>query len=94
MKVAPLTFGVYLIHDNIYIRTILWKDLLSPKSHIGDWTFTPYLIAVAVSIFVACLAIDWLRDRLFKVLKINERIDAISDRMHKINISKFKRHDN
>ena len=94
MKVAPLTYGVYLIHDNIYIRTNLWKDLLSPKSHIGDWTFTPYLIAVAVSIFVACLAIDWLRDRLFKVLKINERIDAISDRMHKINISKFKRHDN
>lgn len=86
-RIAPLTFGVYLIHDNPLVRDLLWKNLVNAKVLYDTWAFVPALIGTTVAVFIACLAVDSLRDRMFKALDTNGRIDRISGRI-KLMISK------
>lgn len=77
VRIAPLTFGVYLIHDNIYVRRLLWHDWLDVHSWLHSWAFVPMLVASTLGIFFACIAIDSVRDRLFRLLRVNDRIDTL-----------------
>ncbi len=83
VRIAPLTFGVYLIHDNLLVRRELWHHWLNVHSWLHSWTFVPLLIASTVGIFVACIAIDSVRDRLFRLVRVNDRIDALFARFKK-----------
>lgn len=71
IKIAPYTFGVYLIHDNIYFRSILWKKLTDPTLYFDSLLFTPYMIMVCLIIFLICISIDYVREQLFLITKIN-----------------------
>ena len=71
--VAPLTFGVYLIHENNII-----------KNNILRYTFNkdPYNISLrsamslvylrALKIFIICIIIDFFRNLLFNLLRIRK----------------------
>lgn len=63
-KIAPFTFGVYLLHEHVEVR-FLWPVWLNVES-IGQ---TPYfLLHLAGSIlliFVMGILVDWLRSLLF-----------------------------
>lgn len=72
VKIAPYTFGVYLIHDNFYIRNLLWNNWLSPIQHIDSWGFIPYMIVISFIIFSVCVFTDYLRSKLFSILHLNE----------------------
>lgn len=37
-----------------------------------------YILAVSVSIFIACVGIDFLRKKLFDVLRVNERLTSFA----------------
>ena len=76
VRIAPLTFGVYLIHDNVFIRNLLWKQLIPAKTYYDSWEFVPVMFGSALAIFTICISIDFLRDCLFKWLRINDRIDS------------------
>ena len=78
VRIAPLTFGVYLIHDNVYVRNVLWNDWLGVRDAVHSWWFVPLLVGSTIAIFVACIAIDAVRNRLFRLLRVNDRIDALS----------------
>ncbi len=70
-KISTLTFGVYLIHDNYFIRIqfilnrFAWLGELSPVMNILE------LLGIALVIFVTCLMIDYVRAFLFEVFKVN-----------------------
>ncbi len=81
VRIAPLTFGVYLIHDNVYVRHALWNGWIDVHGAIHSWWFVPIFAASTVAIFIACIAIDAIRDRIFGLLRINDRIDALSARV-------------
>ena len=83
VRIAPLTFGVYLIHDNLYLRHMLWGRWLDVHSWLHGWEFVPMLVLSTVGIFFACIAIDAVRDRIFKWLRVNDRIDALFARFKK-----------
>jgi surface polysaccharide O-acyltransferase-like enzyme len=57
---SPLTFGVYLIHDEPHIRKLLWGYLDLP-SQINNSYFALYCIFVVAIIYIACSLIDWCR---------------------------------
>ena len=85
--VSPLIFGVYLIHDNQYLRTVLWK-LINMPYHMQKIYFPVYLLIVVVTIFVICIIIEWGRQRLFKLvgyeaflIKKCEKVTAWLDRL-------------
>lgn len=64
---SPLTFGVYLIHDNINLRGVLWKQL-NTASTANEPQFLIYLLLLVFLIFICCSLIDKLRMFLFGYL--------------------------
>lgn len=56
---GPLTFAVYLIHDNSNVRNILWKILPMEQLYAGGiMMYLGGLIVIAPTIFVVCCAIE------------------------------------
>lgn len=64
--VSACTFGVYLIHDNKYVRNFLWNDIVHAADHVYSKTLVLYIIAVALSVFIVCVAIDFIRQKLIE----------------------------
>ena len=61
---APLTFGVYLIHNNPTIRDGLWNTL-HPYIFMNKWYFLPVGFGIVVGIFVISAFIEWGRKILY-----------------------------
>ena len=68
---APYTFGVYLIHDNLYVRSFLWDRMLDMKSYMGSPSLLFIMVLLAISIFLFCVVIDYIRKQLFIMLSID-----------------------
>lgn len=51
------TFSAYLIHDNRYLRHILWKSFKIDEI-ADEFYIVPYVLLVSVAIFVACVCLD------------------------------------
>lgn len=64
-KIAPYTFGVYLIHENVAIRD-LWTGWFGVDKVSNSLLFVPYMILVIACLFVVCMAIDFVRAKIFK----------------------------
>ena len=64
--ISATTFGVFLIHDNMYIRPYLWQVRLKSNMLIGSKYFIPYSIIICFGIFIICSIIDFIRIKLFK----------------------------
>ena len=64
--IASTTYGVYLIHDNLYIRGVLWTQILKTPSWVSNpWLFLYGAFAVFV-VFVVCGIIDLLRQLIIE----------------------------
>lgn len=61
---AKGTFGVYLMHDYPPVRALLWGRFDIRKVW-GQDVAVVYSLALVLLIFMVCLAIDLIRDRLF-----------------------------
>ena len=80
-QMAPYTFGVYLIHENPLLRQMgLWKFLIPDSFSIP---MPLHCFLVALSLFMLCCAIDFLRTLLFKSLKVNTMCEVITARLPK-----------
>lgn len=77
-RLAPLAFGVYLIHDNTFVRDVLFYGAIDWRSLF----FTPWSLPLALlfclAVFVVCLMLDYLRLKVFEMCRINRCIDYIS----------------
>jgi surface polysaccharide O-acyltransferase-like enzyme len=80
--VAPLVFGVYLIHDHPSVRVPLWK-LLNPPAYAESVWMIPYVFTCVVGIFFCCCAVEWIRQKLFRVCGIDSLIDRICGRIQR-----------
>nr|WP_293423012.1 acyltransferase [Prevotella sp.] len=78
VKIAPYTFGVYLIHDNNFIRTILWYKNINFDNYLGSIYLLPIMLVVSICIFVICIFIDFFRDQLFHYCRIDNLIADFS----------------
>ena len=65
VKIAPYTFGVYLIHNNRFVSNHLWNAI---PNNIHNSYYTIFAaIAICVTIFIICIIIDYVRDKLFRI---------------------------
>ena len=78
--VSPLTFGVYLIHENRFVRPLLW-GFLEPARFAGSPLMIPIVIACTITIFLVCCVIEWLRRLLFQKCGITGAIGKVCDRL-------------
>lgn len=77
---APLAFGVYLIHDHPAVRPSLWS-FLKPYDFAGSVWMIPYAVACATGIFLVCCMVEWLRQWIFRLCRIDWAINTVSDRV-------------
>lgn len=64
--VAQGTLGVYLIHDNLYVRAWIWNDFLNCPMH-GESNLYPLFALLAVAaVFLTCTAVDLARKYLLE----------------------------
>ena len=77
---APAAFSVYLIHAH----SLMWgaiKKRLPVFTAYHPCKLLATVVLDAAIIFVACLLIDILRQKLFKVLKIKELLAVLENRL-------------
>ena len=89
-KIAPLTLGVYLIHEQPIFRNVLWNEMLKPFYYLNTGVnITIILILDVAIIFITCCVIEELRIILFKLfgrIKIIKYLNRKIEK-HQININ-------
>lgn len=58
--IAGTTLGVYLIHDNPFVRNWLW-DCFVPIYYEGWFAILIFSLVITVIVFTLCSFIDWMR---------------------------------
>lgn len=64
--VSSATFGVYLIHDNSFVRNFLWMEVFKNAQYQDSLFLIPFSILVIITVYLTCTIIDLLRQNLFE----------------------------
>ena len=78
---SPLTFGVYLIHDNPLIREHLIKMQLTGLAGMNAGRMLGGLFACWAGVYGLCLLVEWLRTKLFAALKVSALCEKIEKKL-------------
>lgn len=87
--IAGSAFGVYLIHDNLFFRQILWGHL-GINSFYNSPYFILIIIGVVLGIYITCTFIDILRRSTIEkvwIYIIDNKLNFISNWIERINDS-------
>lgn len=71
IRFAPYVFGVYLIHDHLFIREWFW-DRIDVICHCEHWIFPLVIIGTCLLIFLGCSFVEFGRKKLFSLLRIDK----------------------
>ena len=77
---SPAAFGVYLIHEQIEVKNIIWK-LINPSQFIRSPKLVPYLLLVIFTLFIICALLDKIRHLLSVILHVPQAVGFVSDKI-------------
>lgn len=78
-KLSPYTFAVYLIHMHPLVKTCILAEFCYILKELPGYLSVVSVLCVAAVVFFICIAIERLRVLIFKLLRINEGLDKLSD---------------
>lgn len=84
--VSSATFGVYLIHDNVYVRSFLWHTVFNQAYYSDRLLLLPYSIVAPVAVFIVCTLIE-----LFRIYVLERRYINGVNRLAAFTSSKIDR---
>ena len=64
-KIAPYTLGVYLLHENLAIRT-KWQFWAGIENVRNGFVILPHMMITAIAVFVAGVMVDFVRVCMFR----------------------------
>lgn len=76
-RVAPFVLGVYLITEHPLLRNWLWFDTLNLQEYQNSPFLIPMQAACCVVLFVIGIVVDYVRDRLFRILHIDHILNKL-----------------
>ena len=79
--VAPLTFAVYLIHESLGFKEYLWEIINPNTATVTGPLFAVVAILIILAIFIVCALIEYVRQLVFRVLKIDNFVKFVSDKV-------------
>ena len=85
---SPLTFGVYLIHENLVFKR---KFMYGQFAHYASYSIIKMLGAILLThliIYLSASILEFIRAKLFKILKIKKGISSIEDKIQERIIQK------
>lgn len=75
--IGGVTFGIYLIHNNRNLSHYLWE-----KCRVHYWFAEKEnlfaVIGILFGVFAVCGLVEWFRQQMFKILRIDKLIDKIA----------------
>ena len=80
-RLAPLSFGVYLLHDSDFTRALLWRLIDLPRFGGALLPSLAYLTGAVLLIAVAGYAVDAVYQRLYRLLRLpalETKLDALT----------------
>lgn len=75
VKIAPYTFGVYLIHAHPFWHGRIWETVIPQEFKMP---MVVYCLGSCVAIFLICVVIDMLRSWVFKILRVEKLCNKVS----------------
>ncbi len=66
-KLAPYTFGVYLLHEHRLVR-YQWLEWARVSAVADNWSFLPHMLVCVLLVYGAGIAADMVRARLFQTV--------------------------
>lgn len=76
VKIAPYTFGVYLLHDHLVMRNWLWQTFsLSDFGH--QLGYIPAVIGLCLLIFTTGVLVDFAKKNLFVFCQVDSIIEKV-----------------
>ncbi len=93
-RIASTTFGVYLIHDNYFVRPFIWETMLHCKENYYSSYLIIHAICSIIIVYIGCTLIELLRQITiekvyFKLLESN-RIKSLIMKLNDIARDKAK----
>lgn len=76
-NLAALTFGVYLIHENGSFRANIISDKFVYLVNSSSIMMILQLLGWTVCIFMGCMVIEFIRNKLFSILRIDLMISRL-----------------
>ena len=79
---ATSTLGIYLIHDNPFVRNVIWTNVFHNAEFVNSPLLIPHMIGTVVAVFVVCGTIELIRkntlERLYSgfVTRQSDKIEA------------------
>ena len=70
--IASLVFGIYLFQENIFYRVFLWHNLFNNSIPTTQIQLMAHILLSIVTVVLIGGLIDYLRIRIFKLLKISK----------------------
>ncbi len=67
-RCSALMLGVYFIHENNYVRANIYKWLGVTTGPINSLKFIPFVFLIAITIFVSCAIIEFIRQSIFSFI--------------------------
>lgn len=82
LYIAPLSFAAYLIHESIGLKVYLWKVINLETIPVNGVSFIGFTLAFVIGLFISCALIEFVRKLLFSLLKLDELITLVSEKIH------------
>ena len=67
-NISKLTLGIYMIHDNSYLRPLILNFTKITNRSFNSYTSIIYLLLVALILYIVCAFIEYLRIAIFKFI--------------------------
>ena len=74
---SSLTLGVYLIHENKFIRDFFWKKIIAPLDFFDTPYFILHMIVCVLAVFFVCAFLEYFRQLLFKLFGVPRLCDKL-----------------
>lgn len=79
--ISSSTFSIYIIHENHFIRDLLWTKWLKVPKYFNKYGFI-YMFVALICVFLICILIDKIISLIYNKLNFNCRyINEINDKL-------------
>lgn len=75
------SFGVYLIHDNLFVRKQFIKGKLAPLAAEAPFVMLGKVLLFVLAVYVICMLLDTLRHYLFRMLGLKNGLDKLEKKL-------------
>lgn len=78
---VPFSFGVYLFHAHPLIWDYILRNRFTSLAALPIYKYVIYVFAIVIFIYILSTAMDIIRNKIFKILKIKELCQFIEKKM-------------